>query len=327
MHGSCLGVVKRLILIWLGKLKTNNNFKPISKSNQSVKPYSRITYRPRSLNHQADFRAIEYKYMMFFYLRYALRNILENRYIKHFELFSAAVYILCKSKINEDDIKKADQMLNEFCDSFEILYGTSVVTLNVHLLRHYALIARNAGPLWAYSLFGFESNMGVLARYSSNPANVVEQITEKYIISHSFNGENQPDNKPKFSISKNVTTEYDHILKQHGLDEIDGKTTKIAKGKTLYKSILCKDTGSVDYFLEMKDGVIGSVIFYAIKDSKIFVLLNVYEVVKGNFHLKEIFATKNYILFPFEAIKDKLIHLQFGTINIVTVEPNKFEKT
>lgn len=57
MHNVLLGVVKRLIGIWLGDLKiVESNFKAISKQNQiqlnnrlvSLKPYSRITQKPRS---------------------------------------------------------------------------------------------------------------------------------------------------------------------------------------------------------------------------------------------------------------------------------------
>lgn len=187
MHGVCLGAVKRWLSIWLGKLKLHPSFKPMSKSNQtelnrrlmSLKPYSRINYKPRSLDHLAKLRAVEYKYLLFYYLLYATANLIGKRYIDHFELLSAAIYILCKEQIREDEIKCADEMLNTICDQFEEYYGEKSVTLNIHLLRHYGSIVRNTGPLWASSLFGFETNMGVLCRYSCGGASTLSNKSPK----------------------------------------------------------------------------------------------------------------------------------------------------
>lgn len=77
MHLVFSGVVKKIVSILLGKVKSPK-FKPLSKQNRDIlnsrltklKPYSRITYRPRSLEDMATFRSIEYKYLLFFYLKY-----------------------------------------------------------------------------------------------------------------------------------------------------------------------------------------------------------------------------------------------------------------
>lgn len=89
-----------------------SNFKTISKQNQvelnrricALKPYSRIDYKPRSLEFQASFRAIEYKYLCFYYLNYSLRGLLEKCYIDHFQLLSAGIYILSKHELDENEI-------------------------------------------------------------------------------------------------------------------------------------------------------------------------------------------------------------------------------
>lgn len=330
MHGSALGVFKRLLSIILGKHAVDTSFKPITKQNQfelnrriiSLKPYSRITYKPRSLADQSTFRAIEYKYSMFFYLRYSLRNLIDHKYVAHFELFSAAVYILCKEKITEAEIKSAEKMLSEFCDLFETYYGISAVTLNVHLLRHYGIIVRQTGPLWCHSLFGFETNMGVLSSYVSGGSRVIEQIAEKYIISKGFDAETSRNQTRKFVFDKNITKKYDQILHQH-----DGKCKSVTVGKTVFKSLESKSTKSIDYFLEMTDNNIGTALFYVIKNNEVYVLLNVYNIQKRNFHLAEVSRTEKTVLYPFDAINEKLIYLIFGTIEVVSKEPNKNEKS
>lgn len=335
MHNIYLGVFKRLLSIWLGDIKlANSNFKHITKKNQvilnkrllALKPYSRISYKPRSLDERALFRAVEYKYLMFFYLRYGAANIIEKKYIDHFELLSAAIYMLSKSEINDNEIKLCEKMLNEFADKFEQYYGKSSVTMNVHLVRHYAFVVENCGPLWSHSAFGFESNMGVLKGWATSSFCVIDQIAKKYVISKNFPSE-QPETTPIFSIIKNdFHPEFDEILKNHGFNTFDGKSEKITVNKTIYKSIFCKETKSIDHFIATDDGTIGAVVFFIIKNSDIFALVKVYEKIQEKFHLIEIMLANRFIVVPFKSIKHKLIYLSFGSIEIVTTEPNKFEK-
>lgn len=73
----------------------------------------------------------------------------------------------------------------------------------------------------------------------------------------------------------------------------------------------------------MKDGTLGIAQFYVIKDEKKFVLLNVYNEVKKNYHLIEVQATDQLLVLPFELIVQKLLFLTSGTIDVIAVEPNK----
>lgn len=336
MHNIFLGAFKRLLSIWLGdtKLVNSSKFKAITKQNQIqlnkrllyLKPYSRISYKPRSLEQRALFRAVEYKYLMFFYLRYAAANFIEKKYIDHFELLSASVYMLSKSEVNDNEIKLCQKMLNEFADKFEEYFGKSSVTMNIHLLRHSGFVVENCGPLWCHSAFGFESNMGVLTGYATSSFRVIDQIAKRYIISKNFPNE-QPESTPTFSIMKSdFHPEYDEILNDHGFNTIDGKSEKIKINKTIYKSIFCKETKSIDHFIAMIDDTIGAVVYYLIKDSNIYALIKVYETIQKKFHLIEVMPTNQFIIVPFKSIKHKLIYLTFGSIEIVTSEPNKFEK-
>lgn len=337
MHGVFLGALKRLLSLWTGKLKSTK-FKPLNKKKQeilnnrltSIKPYSRISYLPRSLEEHATFRAIEYKYLLFFYLKYALRGLLDLRYINHFELLSASIYTLSKSEVLESELNLSNQMLNDFCDMFEEYYGVSSVTMNIHLLRHYGHIVKKTGPLWCHSLFGFETNMGVLTRYCSGGVGVLEQIANKYIIAKSICDKPSRDQPLKFTINLKSSSEHDSLLIQHGLSGVDGhiaKSTQITKRRILFKSIASRPTKRVDYFLMMNDETIGTAQFYVIKDSRIFVLLEVYKIVKVSYHLKEVEPTQKFMIFPFDFIKEKLLFLTFDTFNIVAKEPNRYEKT
>lgn len=76
MHGSILGVTKRILQIIIGDLKVSTTFKVLSKKHQielnrrltALKPYSSIKYKPRPLSELATFRAIELKNYLFFFI-------------------------------------------------------------------------------------------------------------------------------------------------------------------------------------------------------------------------------------------------------------------
>lgn len=293
-----------------------------------LKPYSQITYKPRSLEHQGLFRAIEYKYLLFFYLRYALNGLLPKNLIDHFESLSASIYILCKEKITKSELESASQMLCNFCDLFEKYYGIANVTLNFHLLRHYGQTVRDTGPLWSHCMFGFESNMGVLGKHALGSANIIEQIANKYLIGKNLAVHKPLDKTPKFVNNLHSISEYDDIIKEKGF-MINGKIvkgTQISVAKNVYKSLASKPTKSIDYFVEMKDGQIGCALFYIDTLNGMQVLLRTYEVQNKRYHLSEISSKNTVCLYPFDFIKEKLLYLTFGSIEIVSKERNKFEK-
>lgn len=130
MHNAALNVTKLLIDFWMGQhrlCKNSKYFKPLAPKSRdllnkrllSIKPCSYIVRKPRSLNDRAYFKAVEYRYYLLFYLRFALHGLLGHNELKHFELFSASVYILLKSKINKTELEEARVMLKRFADDFE----------------------------------------------------------------------------------------------------------------------------------------------------------------------------------------------------------------
>lgn len=57
--------------------------------------------------------------------------------------------------------------------------------MNVHLIKHLSENVRTAGPLWAYSLYAAESNMGRLIRSKSGKTSYLQQIAFSYCIERS----------------------------------------------------------------------------------------------------------------------------------------------
>lgn len=138
MHASELGIMKKLMCLWLDSV---NHSKPyyIKKSMQTIlnnrivaiKPVVDILRRPKSIFLKSEYKANEYRSMMLFFLPHALSGPLNHKYVRHFRLFSSAMYLLLKEKVTYDDIEKAQFKLNQFVDTFEELYGAENVTINV----------------------------------------------------------------------------------------------------------------------------------------------------------------------------------------------------
>lgn len=97
-----------------------------------------------------------------------------------------ATHILCSSKISREKLQLAQNLLCSFVQDFEILYGESNMYFNIHLLLHLTDCVRFIGPLFAYSNYSFEDNIGHLVKLHKGTTDVASQISEKYILEKIF---------------------------------------------------------------------------------------------------------------------------------------------
>lgn len=141
-------------------------------------------------------------------MRFALQGLLEKKYLKHFEILSSAVYTLLKHSISQEEIDDAAEKLIKFADDFETLYGEEAVTMNVHMVRHYRECVTEVGPLWSYSMFGFEKNLGNLKKAVTNPTDALETISFDYCMARKvIDAQKRRDREPEENNakSKNVS--------------------------------------------------------------------------------------------------------------------------
>lgn len=93
-----------------------------------------------------------------------------------------ATHILSGISISQNQLKSADQMLKSFVDEFEELYGESNMVYNVHQLRHISECVKRNGPLFAYSNYCMEDNIGHLVSHVKGTTDVLSQISTRYIL-------------------------------------------------------------------------------------------------------------------------------------------------
>lgn len=148
MHGIPLGIFKDMMLIWMGikripdhpgihKIKTVADREIFNKRILKMKPFMSFNRKPRSIHDVMTFKASELLYCIFYYVRYALNGLLPRNVVKNFEKLSAGIYILCKKNIKVNEVRHACDMLIDFANEYEDIYGPGAVTMNLHLIKHY----------------------------------------------------------------------------------------------------------------------------------------------------------------------------------------------
>lgn len=93
-----------------------------------------------------------------------------------------AVHILCRNQIKRSELQRARELLEEFVDEYEEIYGHINMVFNVHLLLHTTDCVQKNGPLFAYSNYCFEDNIGHLISFVRGPTDVLAQIVDRYTL-------------------------------------------------------------------------------------------------------------------------------------------------
>lgn len=126
LHCVELGVMKRLLDLWFGKIKSSK-FKVPSLRNRlilnerilNLKPLSSMSRLPKSLFDRSFWKASQYSDLVLYNLYYAIPGVLNSEVVKSFRDLSAGINLLLKKETNDNDISKAEQLLNRFVSGFE----------------------------------------------------------------------------------------------------------------------------------------------------------------------------------------------------------------
>lgn len=184
MHCVLEGVTKWLVNKWF----TSTNHKSPYYIGLQIKtvdshllrqcPPHDFSRAPRSLaKHRKYWKASEFLYWLLYYSLPILADVLPPLYFHHYSLLVCSMHILLQSKVKEAQITAAEVMLTEYYVMLPELYGDTSCTLNAHLLTHLTTYVRCWGPLWSYSLFGFESLNGHLTDMIHSKYKVAEQLS------------------------------------------------------------------------------------------------------------------------------------------------------
>eukprot|EP00058_Branchiostoma_floridae_P004425 XP_002589913.1 hypothetical protein BRAFLDRAFT_81959 [Branchiostoma floridae] len=181
MHGVLMGVTKALMNLWFKSDRKNpyycgHHLPEIDSILQTITPPMDIHRTPRGItDHMQHWKASEFRSWLLFYSLPIMQWYLPNVYFENYSLLVTGIHLLLGESITEDNISKAEDDLRQFVEGFQTLYGSKLVSLNVHNLLHYAQTVRELGPLFGHSCFFFEDINGQLLKLIHGTQAVEEQ--------------------------------------------------------------------------------------------------------------------------------------------------------
>lgn len=191
------------------------------------------------------------------------------------------------------------------------------------------------GPLWSQSLFGFEAKNGDLIKFVKAKTNVLQQITSKYILSHTLSGvENESaQNSSKITVQyadkiNKFTHEEEKILYEHGIVHQNCRIwQRVLINGQIYTSTTYRENKIIDYFVQLANKQIGTIKHYIQFGECTYALLEIFEICERSNHLLEVISTKTFTVVNAYNIVKKMIFFKIGARQIACSTPNMFEKS
>lgn len=189
MHLICLGIVKKLIFLWIESGPLSIRLRPryvenISKLLTDIQKKTPHDFgrKPRALSDYRQWKAIEFRTFLLYTGPVVLQSYLKHDIYVHFLSLHVATSILISPIMSKIDnyISYAESLLIHFVKSFELLYGKCFVSHNVHNLTHICNDVRKFGPLDSFSAFRFENYLSSIKGQLRKSEKPLQQLWRRY---------------------------------------------------------------------------------------------------------------------------------------------------
>jgi len=185
LHLVCLGTVRKLIHLWIkGPIKVRYPSWKINKmsilmNSLKINIPCEIARKTRGFDQVNRWKATEFRTFLLYVGAIVTKPVISDAHWKHFLNLSISMIILLSPDFGEF-INYARKLLDSFVENFQILYGSYLISHNIHGLTHICDDYINFGPLDQCSTFPFENYMGILKRMLRKPDKPLEQIINRY---------------------------------------------------------------------------------------------------------------------------------------------------
>lgn len=185
MHLVCLGVIKRLLQIWLRG--SRNCRLPKECINLISRHLKMIRYliplefarKPRDLQDIDRWKATELRQFLLYTGIVILKPILSSTCYNHFLSLSIAVRILITPQLCITFNNYANSLLLFFVSNFGEIYGHEYLSYNVHNLIHLANDVQMFGSLDNFSCFKYENYMQIIKKKLHRSGKPLEELTNR----------------------------------------------------------------------------------------------------------------------------------------------------
>jgi len=186
MHLVCLGVMKKLLILWVSKGPLNVRVRSaklndLSKSLLHLNLYitSDFVRKNRVLQELSRWKATELRLFLLYTGPIVLKNIINQACYNNFMALNIAMIILLSPNFN-NLIDYARKLLDFFVKSFQDIYGAHFLSHNVHGLLHLCDDYEQYGPLDNCSTFAFENYMKELKSFVRKHDKPLQQVINRY---------------------------------------------------------------------------------------------------------------------------------------------------
>lgn len=341
MHCVVIGVTRKICDLYFDSKNKKKTFY-INKKKQgilnerllSIKPNREVMRLPRSLTQLAKFKASETRSILLFYFPICLIKILPAEYVTHFRRLSSAIYKLLKPTISEVELEEVHRNLTSFVTDFQDYFGLKNMVMNVHLLTHIVESVKCLGPLWSHSAFPFERNNGCLLKFVNGTTDVLDQIASKYGIWKNIEVPNKKITHNNFmgKAKRLKIKEAEEFISIISDERIKFENTEISafsrfkKNGIVYTSLMYKKIRTIDYFVRLQNGDIGTIKYYAYIKGQKCAFIEEYEILETIDHIFEVEPSGIDLYAPVDLITDKYLYMYVEKRHYITIIPNVYEK-
>jgi hypothetical protein len=110
----------------------------------------------RSFNEINNFKANEFRNLLFYSVIPAFGLILDKKRFTHFAIYIIAMRIMTCKEITEKKIEDAQLLINYFVMQYKTIYGIENMNYKLHAHLHFPLQVQRYGTLNKTSCFPFE---------------------------------------------------------------------------------------------------------------------------------------------------------------------------
>lgn len=192
MHLVCLGVVRKILMLWKGSIGMGRGVINKQKLNSlAIKKISvrLITFKNsipcdfarkcRSLDDLARWKATEFRLFLLYVGVVAIHSIVTKKIYQHFLSLNIAMTIFLSPNFsNLANVAKI--LMVQFVKDFGILYGEHFISYNVHGLIHLFDDFNKFGPLDTISCFKFENYVYQLKKMVRKSDKPLQQVVKRY---------------------------------------------------------------------------------------------------------------------------------------------------
>ncbi|KAB0792677.1 hypothetical protein PPYR_14636 [Photinus pyralis] len=204
MHLICLGVMRKLLILWTGAAKppskmSSRDTKTLSAAlvNNSSNVPCEFVRKSRSLEELKRWKATEFRQFLLYTGPVLLKDIVSRDMYLNFLCLHVAVTILSTKRYIAVDLDYARSLLVYFVQTYVTLYGKQHVSHNVHNLLHIVDDVARFGPLHNFSAFPFENYMQKIKKHLHKQDKPLSQIVKRMTELNSATSDTLPQEKPK----------------------------------------------------------------------------------------------------------------------------------